>query len=179
MNRAFKWLNILPLMAVLVVTVHSPLANAHPEPGLVTPQQRLQAPDFELSGLDGKKLRLQDYRGQLILLNFWATFCVPCRDEMPQLEALWQGFKDQGFTVIAIATDRGNAKEVKRFVHETALNFPVVLDPDGKVRNNYEIIGLPTTYLIGRDGRFHGRVIGARDWANEKAKTMIRELLAK
>ncbi len=112
-----------------------------------------------------------------MLLNFWGTFCVPCREEMPQLEALWQSFKDQGFTVIAIATDRGNAKEVERFVRETALSFPVVLDPDGKVRRNYEIIGLPTTYLIGRDGRFHGRVIGARDWANAEAKSMIQRLL--
>ncbi len=179
MNRASRWCRALPLLAVFMATAFIRPVNAHAEPGLVTPQQRLEAPDFELSGLDGKKLRLQDYRGQLVLLNFWATFCVPCREEMPQLEALWKSFKDKGFTVIAIATDRGNAKEVKRFVQETALTFPVVLDPDGKVRNNYEIIGLPTTYLIGRDGRFHGRIIGARDWNNEAAVNMIRELLAK
>ncbi|WP_455235469.1 TlpA disulfide reductase family protein [Thiogranum longum] len=142
------------------------------------PRERLPAPAFELENVDGGRIGLQDYRGSLVLLNFWATFCKPCRDEMPAMQALSKEFSDRGLVVLAIAADRGNKKAVEVFVREHGIDFPVPLDPDGLVRKQYEIDALPTSYLIGRDGRFVGRAVGERQWHSEQSKSLILKLLS-
>jgi len=141
------------------------------------PRQRLPAPDFALRDLSGRTVRLNDYKGQLILLNFWATFCKPCRDEMPALAALAHDFRAQGLAVLAVAVDRGNRNSVQQFVSEHDINFDVPLDPDGQVRNDYEIDALPTSYLIGKDGRFIARALGDRHWDNTAFRSLIGALL--
>lgn len=140
------------------------------------PRERLPAPDFALPLLDGKTIRLQDYHGQLVLLHFWATFCKPCREELPALDRLSREFPGKGFAVLAIAVDRDHPQGVEHFVREHAIRLTVPLDPGGEVRKKYEIDALPTSYLIGPDGRFVGRVVGERDWTSPEFRTLIDEL---
>jgi peroxiredoxin len=144
---------------------------------ITVPQQRLPAPSFTLSKLAGRTLHLSDYRGKVVLLNFWASFCTPCLEEMPALEALWQDYREQGFVVLAIAADRGSIDPVRHFVEAGNYSFPIPLDPDGSVRKQYEVMALPTTYLIGRDGRFAGRVLGAREWNSPQGRLLVQRLL--
>ncbi len=140
------------------------------------PHERLPAPAFALPSLDGKTIRLQDYHGQLVVLHFWATFCKPCREELPALDRLSREFTGKGFAVLAIAVDRDHPQAVEHFVREHAIRLTVPLDPGGEVRKKYEIDALPTSYLIGPDGRFVGRVVGERDWTSPGFKALIDEL---
>ena len=142
------------------------------------PRQRVAAPDFRLPTLDGNEVRLSQYRGKVILLNFWATWCRPCREEMPSLQKLWAQFRGQDFVILAVAADRGNPRTVARFAAELNLDFPILLDPAGEVRRHYEVYGLPMTYLIGRDGRISGRAPASRDWHSPAARALIEQLLA-
>ncbi len=145
---------------------------------ITVPRARLSAPDFTLPDLKLANVRLSDYRGKLVLLNFWASFCAPCRSEMPALENLWQRYRDKGLVVLALSTDRDNLRRVETFIKEGHYSFPILLDTAGAVRKNYEIRALPTSYLIGRDGKFIGRVIGGRDWDSAQGRKMIELLLS-
>jgi peroxiredoxin len=144
---------------------------------LTLPQQRLVAPDFNLLTPAGQPLQLFSFSGKLILLNFWASYCAPCREEMPALERLWKKYQQQGLVVLAVAADAGDASRLVDYLQSMGYTFPVVLDSDAKVRQRYEVQALPTTYIIGRDGRFVGRVLGARDWYSQEAKTLVQALL--
>lgn len=144
---------------------------------VVRPEIGLPAPGFELQRLDGGTAGIADFKGRLVLLNFWATWCKPCREEMPALQSLWRRYRARGLTVLAVAADRGNRDGIADFVSRLHADFPVLLDPDGKVRIRYEVTGLPFTYIIGRDGRFIGRVVGARDWDGPRVRELIKALL--
>jgi hypothetical protein len=97
-------------------------------------------------------MRLADLRGKVVLLNFWATWCMPCRQEMPALETLYQRYKDAGLVVLAVNMDRLSTAGVEAFVQEVAVTFPIVLDPAWATAQTYRVLGLPTTYLIDRAG---------------------------
>ncbi len=148
--------------------------------GVVRPKTRVEAPAFTLKSLDGTEKSLSDFRGKVILLNFWATWCVACKSEMPSMERLWREFKDKGLVVVAVAGDRGfwSSSRVKKFVKDFGLTFPVLLDPSGKVRKTYEVRFLPTSYIIGRDGKITGKAVGDRVWDTEAAKRFFEQLLA-
>jgi len=154
-----------------------PLATQLRALQLDVPRQRLPAPGFELPDLRQRTIRLADTRGKLVVLNFWATFCQPCRDEMPALAALAEAFKARGLVVLAVAVDRGNRDTVQAFARAHAIAFDVALDPDGKVRKVYDINALPTSYLIGRDGRFIARAVGGRRWDSPAFRALIDTLL--
>jgi len=147
--------------------------------GVQQPRVQKPAPAFSLQQLSGGAHALADEQGRVVLLHFWATWCVACRHEMPQIEHLWRKYRDDGLTVLGVNVDRGNIAGVRTFVHERNLSFPSVLDPDGLVRRRYEVRGLPTTYLIGRDGRILGRIIGERDWSGDAASQLIHSLLSR
>jgi len=142
-----------------------------------TPKVRMQAPTFALPDLNGHEIKLSDFKGKVVLLNFWATWCTPCREEMPGMQTLWERSREKGFVILAVAADRGSKKQVADFAQELTLTFPILLDPDGKVRNRYEVEMLPMSYLIGRDGRISGRVIGSKAWASQEAFALIEHLL--
>jgi len=147
-------------------------------PGITPPKQRLAAPDFSLSTTDGRTVHLSDFRGKPVLLNFWATFCVPCREEMPALQTLWKAYRHAGLVVLAVAADRDKSgAAIKAFLASTDVGFPVLLDSDGEVRRRYEVQALPTSYLIGADGRFLGRIIGPRRWNGEPFRKQLKSLL--
>ncbi|MEE9614263.1 MAG: TlpA disulfide reductase family protein [Thermodesulfobacteriota bacterium] len=147
--------------------------------GVITPKVRVEAPAFTLTDVEGEERSLEEFRGKLVLLNFWGTWCAPCRREMPALEKLWKEFGESGLVVVGVAGDRGRKgmQKVKEFRDTHSLTFPLLLDSEGDARKDYEIMALPTSYLIGRDGKFLGKILGEKEWDGEEAKELIIELL--
>ena len=140
------------------------------------PEKALRAPDFTLQDLSGKRSSLKDFRGKVVFLNFWATWCIPCRDEMPQMEKLHREFKDQGLEVVAV-NFREDKQTVKKFVAELGLTFRILLDSDGNVSNDYGAWSLPLSYFVDRKGNFIGKVAGDRPWDGKEARAFFQELL--
>jgi len=165
----------------LVMLVWAVSAQADPLDSFGVQQPRVSkpAPNFSLAMHGGGEKALADYRGKVVLLTFWATWCAPCRHEMPQVESLWRTYRNRGFVVLGVNVDRGNRTGVADFVRSLHISFPVLLDPEGEVRNRYEVRALPTSYLIGRDGKIIGRIIGERDWSSPKAQAMMTVLIAR
>lgn len=123
------------------------------------------APDFELPGLDEKPVRLSDYRGKVVFLNFWATWCKPCREEMPSMEILYKNFEKDGLVILAVSIDRVTTKkDIPPFVKGMNLTFPVLVDSWGQTDKRYKLMGVPETYIIDQDGVLREKVIGPRDW---------------
>ncbi len=126
---------------------------------------------------DGKAISLAQFRGRVVLLNFFASWCSECRPEMPMFEKLHQEFASQGLVVLGINVREG-IRTIHKYAEELGLTFPLVLDPNGQISRSYGVIGLPTTFLIARDGRPVALAIGPREWDGEKAKAIVRTLLA-
>ena len=136
----------------------------------------MRPPEFRGQTPDGKMLSLAGLRGKVVLLNFWASWCPDCRPEMPLFERLHREFAAQGLSVIGINAREGTAA-IRGYAKELGLTFPLVLDPKGEINAAYGVIGLPTTFLIGRDGRAVALAVGPREWGNTAARAIIRALL--
>jgi peroxiredoxin len=134
-------------------------------------------PEFSGSTVEGQKVSLAGLQGRVVLLNFWATWCRECGPEMPVLEQLHRDFAAEGLTVLGINVREGKPT-IQRYAKSLGLTFPLVVDPKGEIRVSYGVIGLPTTFMIGRDGRVVARAIGARDWGSAEARALIQALLA-
>ena len=117
------------------------------------------APDFTLNDLAAKPVTLSSFKGQIVLINFWATWCGPCRIEMPAIERRYAALEDQGFVVLAVDVDEP-ITDVGAFVHDLNLTFPVLLDPGATVNDLYRVRGLPTTFIVDRDGMISQLHIG-------------------
>ena len=144
---------------------------------LVGYASRTAPPHFSGSTIDTRGVSMRDLRGKVVLMNFWASWCAECRPEMPVLERLHRELAPQGFAVIGVNA-REESEAVRRYARELGLTFPLVLDPDGKIKALYGVVGIPTTFLVGRDGRAVAFAIGPREWASPPARTLIRALLA-
>ena len=173
-----RWLTALALL-FLLCACYSIRVTAGSVTGfdIALPKQRLPAPLIAATDLADSKVSLDEFRGKVVLVHFWATFCVPCLHEMPALEALWQAYRDQGLVILGIAADRGSERVVRDYVRDSGITFPVVQDTDGAVRNRYEVVALPMSYLVGRDGRISARAVGARDWRSAQGHRLIESLL--
>jgi len=136
------------------------------------------APDFRLPDLDGATHQLADYRGKVVFLNVWATWCPPCRDEMPSMERLHQRYAREGLVLLAVSEDEGAREQVETFVRSLNLTFPILLDPEGVIPRAYGVTGYPETFLIDRSGRIVEHKIGPADWYSDGARAMIETLLA-
>ena len=132
------------------------------------------APDFSLTDLSGRKLTLADYRGKVVLLNFWATWCGPCREEVPGFVDLQSKYRDQGLVVIGISMDDDPAP-VREFYERYRMNYPVVMGDDALAERFGGILGLPTTFVIQRDGHIYAKQMGAED--AETFEEAIKKLL--
>jgi peroxiredoxin len=132
--------------------------------------------DFTVPRLAGRSLSLADFRRSIVLLNFWATWCPPCREEMPSMERLYQRYQDRGFTILALSIDR-NVAAVPGFVEGFRLTFPIGLDPEAAVAKLYRVRALPTTVLIDRAGQVVAGAAGARNWDSPAAYAVIETLL--
>ncbi len=157
-----------------------PAAVAHMQAfenmGIAKPRTEREAPDFSLKDINGNTVNLKDFQGKPVLLNFWATWCEPCKEELPSMQRLYETLSSQGIEVVAISIDRKNLDRVKKYVDEYKLTFPILLDPDQKVRKHYYIMGLPTTYLIGPGGKLKGFASGARVWDSPDSIEMMTSL---
>ncbi len=154
----------------------APGLNYKVVPNLEPTKDSSPTPDFTLADLSGKKGALKDFRGKLVLLNFWATWCLPCREEMPAMERLYQQYKSKGFTILAVDV-KDNPKDAVAFLKELKITYPVMLDPDGEVGLLYGAWGLPATYLIGPKGEGLARMWGPAQWDSAGAKQLIQDLL--
>lgn len=132
-------------------------------------------PDFAVATPEGKKVALKDFRGKIVFLNFWASWCVPCREEMPAMDRLYQEFKDKNFVVLAVAV-KDRKQDAVNFVKELKLSYPIGLDPEGEVGLLYGAWGLPTTYLIGPKGEGLARAWGPAEWHGAAARSLIKAL---
>jgi peroxiredoxin len=144
--------------------------------GLRTPNEVVAAPEFSLPDLGGKKVQLKALRGKLVFLNFFATWCGPCREEMPGMERLYRVHEDKGFVVLAVNMEE-SAKTVRPFVQQLKLSFPIVLDTEGAVTRDYGVRALPVSFLVGRDGNIRWRAIGGRDWESADARKLFAQLV--
>jgi thiol-disulfide isomerase/thioredoxin len=135
------------------------------------------APPLELADLDGRRHDLKAHRGKVVLVNFWATWCEPCREEMPSIQRLRDRFGDKRFAVLMVNLDEPEAR-VRRYIQEVRLDLPVVLDPGKRVTTQWGVKMLPSTFLVGPDGRIRYRLIGETDWNSEPAVTVLDRLMA-
>jgi peroxiredoxin len=137
------------------------------------------APDFAAPTLAGDTLALEALRGRAVVLNVWATWCAPCREEMPALDRLYRQHRDDGLVVLAVSVDAGSdaARLVRAFVADLDLAFPVLLDPAGTLQDRFGVNGLPTTFLIDRGGRIRARVLGPAEWDRPPRLDDVRRLL--
>jgi peroxiredoxin len=137
-------------------TTNAAGARTTPAPA---PVEGAPAPDFTLNNLAGSAVKLSDLKGQVVLVNFWATWCGPCRLEMPAIQKQYDALKDKGFTVLAVNLDEP-AGDVSKYTSELALTFPVLLDPGAKVNDLYRVRGYPTTFFVNRDGLIDREHVG-------------------
>lgn len=135
------------------------------------------APDFTLVNPAGKQVSLKDYRGKVVFLNFWASWCGPCRSEMPGMDKLYQEFKGKGFEVLAVNV-KDKREDALKFMKELKISYPVALDPAGDVGLLYGAWAMPTTYLIDRKGVVIARLWGPADWYSTSARNLIKDLVA-
>jgi cytochrome c biogenesis protein CcmG, thiol:disulfide interchange protein DsbE len=135
------------------------------------------APDFAATDLQGRTVRLSDFRGKVVLLNLWATWCEPCRQEMPGMEILYREFGAQDFTLLAVSEDASGMEAVKPYVDQYGFTFPVLLSPDGAVGRKYGITGYPETFVIDKSGQVVTKYVGPRNWADNSVRGMLRTLL--
>jgi peroxiredoxin len=137
------------------------------------------APNFTLPDLDGKMVSLGDYKGKVVLLNIWATWCAPCVEEMPSMEKLYQELKDEGFEILAVSIDVSGAKAVIPFMEKHKLSFTALTDTEGTIKSLYQTTGVPESFIIDREGIIVEKVIGPRDWATPSAILSFRNLIQK
>ena len=145
--------------------------------GVVSPRNEKIAPNFILESVTGEKISLKDFKGKAVLLNFWATWCQPCKKELPSMQRIYEELSSEGVEVVAISIDRNKKERVKQYIKNYNLTFPILLDPGQKVRKDYFILGLPTSYLIGIDGKLKGFISGAREWDSNASKEMFSTLM--
>jgi len=139
----------------------------------------VQAPTFTLPSLQGQPVSLGEYKGNVVLLNFWATWCRDCAREMPEFEKLYQAYKEKGLSVLAIALDKEGKPALEAFLQNKhlELTYPILLDPEGRVARAYRLSWVPVTIMVGQEGEIIETVFGARPWGSEEVMHSIEKLL--
>lgn len=145
-----------------------------------------EAPDFAATTMDGRSVHLSDYHGRVVLVSIWATWCAPCRDEMPSMEELYKDLDGTDFEILAVSVDARMGEkdafgrpggDLRAFADELGLTFPILHDPAGKIQQTYQTTGVPETFLVGRDGLIYKKVAGGTDWAAPVNQELVRRLL--
>lgn len=168
---------VLASAARALMAPPAPARDVFADLDLIRPRQPSPAPEFTVPRLGSGSLSLKELRGQLVFLNFWATWCPPCKEEMPSMERLYQRYKDRRFTIVAISIDSGASDGVASFVRKLGLTFPIGLDPKLEVANRYTVRALPSSFLIDRTGNTVAVALGPRDWDGNAARAVVEGLL--
>jgi thiol-disulfide isomerase/thioredoxin len=168
------------LAAAIVVTIVGAgcvaAHRAHAEPTRFLPWPEAPTPALALPDLDGRRHALADYRGKVVLINFWATWCEPCRDEMPSMQKLEERLRGQPFVILGV--NHGEAKSrVREFAERMRIGFSILIDPSQDAPKAWRVRILPASFLVARDGRVRYRVIGEMDWASDEAVSVVSTLL--
>ena len=163
MKASIQSLAVAGILACL-----SPLAGAE--------AINVPAPDFTLESRSGENLRLEDHRGEVVMLNFWASWCGPCRQEMPLMDELYSQYKDLGFIILAVNVDE-NRDEALRFLDKVPVNYPILYDPESSVSELYEVQAMPTTVMIDRNGNARYLHYGYQPGYEDEYEQQIRELV--
>ncbi len=176
----------LCLAASMTATVGCDRADSIASSGTETPTARVErvalnlgdrAPGFRLRNGSGDPVTLDQYRGVVVMVNFWATWCGPCRVEMPAMETLYKMFPRHDFEILAVSTDAQGTAVTKPFRQELGLTFPILHDSDFQIGLAYGARTLPMTFLIDRQGLLRQRIFGARDWQSPEAVQLIQTLV--
>lgn len=178
MTARQQWALVLAVVAVLGLALFA--ATRYLGDELFPVAVGSDAPPLRAVTLDAAKRvkTLADYRGKVVLLNVWATWCEPCRVEMPSIEKLHREFGGRGLSVVAVSVDDAGAEDhIRDFAKELKLTFEILHDPSQATKSSYQIAGFPETFIIGREGKIRKKVIGAADWSSEANRALIRELV--
>ncbi len=163
------------LLGLVLLALTQLVAAQQPGKGLTPMAGQPMAPDFRLEDLDGRIHRLSDYRGRVVIVNFWATWCPPCRAEMPSMQRAWEQLEKEGILLLGI--DVGEDEDrVFQFTADYPVEFPLLLDRDSKVIDQWPVLGLPTTFVVDPDGRIAYRAIGGREWDDPELLARVRAL---
>ena len=146
--------------------------------GVIEFKEGQRGPGFRLARHGGGEATLDTWRGRVVVLNFWATWCAPCTAEMPTLEALWRAHRNRGLVVIGVSVDRGApAALIDPYVRNLALTFPILFDPDSKTAGAWRVTGLPSTFVLRPDGDVAGVAVGPREWNSAEMRALLESLL--
>ena len=147
--------------------------------GFQLPTERFPAPDFTAKDLQGNKVQLSDYKGRALVFNLWATWCPPCREEMPSMETLYSKYKKDGFVILAASSSLSNDtfEKVKAYADKNKFSFPVLFDDEESIDYSYFTGSIPTSYIIDKEGIIVARIIGGIDWSTPQMDAAIKELL--
>jgi cytochrome c biogenesis protein CcmG/thiol:disulfide interchange protein DsbE len=171
---------LMVVAAILLGLVLGAAALVRFGPEIQAVEVGAKAPDFrvyDLAGGDTVSLR-QRYRNTVTLVNIWATWCQPCRVEMPAMQRLYDSLSPKGFKIAAVSIDEGNPENVRKFVKELGLSFDILQDRSTRIQGAYQTTGVPESFLLNRDGIIIKRVIGAQDWSSEVNRALVERLLA-
>ncbi len=163
------------LIAIALFLVSLAAAAQQAGSGLVRIDPPAQAPDFELFDLDGGSYRLSDYRGQVVIINFWATWCPPCREEMPSMQRAWEVLQGEGILLLGINVGE-DEDTIFQFTADYPVDFPLLMDLDSRVIGQWPVRGLPTTFVVDPAGRIVHRAVGSREWDDPALLEQVRSL---
>lgn len=172
MRSILVWIMILAWLPVAAYAEHASFDKM----GVIPPKTSQPAPSFVAKNIKGQDVELSDFKGKVVLLNFWATWCGACIEEMASMQNLYSTLRAEGVEVLAVSIDRWNEDRIKDYVKNNQLTFPVLLDQNQKVRKKYHVMGLPTSYLIDGEGKIRGYASGARTWDSTDSKDLFLSL---
>jgi peroxiredoxin len=174
-RKEVLFLSFLVLLVILFFAGYV-VKNRHLQHKIITKGDH--APDFRLPAPDGRILSLSDFRGKVVMVHFWATWCPPCVEELPLLAKLYPELAGKDFEMLAVSVDEGGAKAVTSFMRQRNLKVPVLLDPDRSVASSYGTYKFPETYIIDRNGVVQYKVIGPLNWMDPQTIQVLKNIIA-
>ncbi|QWR77512.1 peroxiredoxin family protein [Candidatus Magnetomonas plexicatena] len=163
------------VICVSVLFYVSPVFSVPPAPWELDEIDGKPAPNFEMQSINGNTVSLSSIKGKVVLLNFWATWCPPCKEEMPSMDALYKMFKNDNFVVLAATSN--SSSDVKKFAQKNHVSFQFLLDPKNKIAKSFKVYMLPVTFLISKEGVIVKKYIGAQNWTESAIVNDVKKLL--
>ncbi len=176
-------LRLLTILVVFIVAVFLIVLFSEDRDSTVTTTRPIQmgfeAPNFTFPDLNGHRVTLFDHRGKVVLVNIWATWCPPCRQEMPSMQRLYEKFRGEDLEILAVSIDANGREAVDPFMQKIDLTFPVLLDPKETIKPLYGITGVPESFIVDKEGIVVKKIIGPIDWATPEVFLFFRDLMQK